>query len=448
MSLLLVYHDARRAVVCTDDRAVRFENGEAIAMPDRVPKFIACGALIFAALGMSDVCKRLSDGTRRMLADHPELGVEQLSLILPPGLQRAWERRVQDPNTPLSYDNLESAIIGYDREARRMRSFVFTAGDGFKPVETTADPYNRIFALGAYDVTDKPILERLTQRMHVADRNGLPWIAAQLRSSLHELHEKYPVPVGEPSFFAALDARGLTDLPVEFPLPPAQVEVASAAAHYMTWIKHLATTNKQDAFSGTSRFFVGSVTTPSAGAPDTTGNNDGGTGAQYGELRKYFFSYATFQSIAPGGNGVVGNQGNLIDGNLADSASYTVTGNGSAANVAQSSLNQVALPVSTRPSSITAKILYDVSTNTLNGTVGPSRFNIDITYIPAGGGAAVHNNVVIITAGTTQAKTVASVSIPVGASSIGFNITAQTLSADTAGQLVAHCYEFWVEAVE
>jgi hypothetical protein len=80
-----------------------------------------------------------------------------------------------------------------------MRSFVFVATDNFKPVESTV-PNARIFALGHYNPSDKPILERLTERMEVADKKGLPWICCQLRDALAELHEKYPIAVGRPSF--------------------------------------------------------------------------------------------------------------------------------------------------------------------------------------------------------------------------------------------------------
>ena len=43
-----------------------------------------------------------------------------------------------------------------------------------------------------------------------------------------------------------------------------------------------ATTNKGTPLQGAGRFYVGSITTPLAGAIDTIGNNDGGTGVQTG----------------------------------------------------------------------------------------------------------------------------------------------------------------------
>jgi hypothetical protein len=49
-------------------------------------------------------------------------------------------------------------------------------------------------------------------------------------------------------------------------------------------VTYHATTTKEDALNDTGRFFVGSIKTPVAGGADTIGNNDGGTGAQFGSL--------------------------------------------------------------------------------------------------------------------------------------------------------------------
>lgn len=47
-------------------------------------------------------------------------------------------------------------------------------------------------------------------------------------------------------------------------------------------VTYNATVTKTTALQGAGRFFVGSITTPAAGAIDTVGNNDGGAGAQNG----------------------------------------------------------------------------------------------------------------------------------------------------------------------
>ena len=49
-------------------------------------------------------------------------------------------------------------------------------------------------------------------------------------------------------------------------------------------VTYHADTNQAIALDATGRFYVGSIYTPVAGGADTTGNNDGGTGAQSGQL--------------------------------------------------------------------------------------------------------------------------------------------------------------------
>jgi hypothetical protein len=49
-------------------------------------------------------------------------------------------------------------------------------------------------------------------------------------------------------------------------------------------VTYYANTDQAIALDATGRFYVGSITTPAAGGADTTGNNDGGTGAQSGQL--------------------------------------------------------------------------------------------------------------------------------------------------------------------
>ena len=54
MSLLLIYFDSGRAVVCSDDRAVRFdEAGQTEPMEERVPKFCRAGRFLIGATGDS-----------------------------------------------------------------------------------------------------------------------------------------------------------------------------------------------------------------------------------------------------------------------------------------------------------------------------------------------------------------------------------------------------------
>src|SRR5439155_22896527 len=144
--------------------------------------------------------RRVSEARAAAVATAAPQGIRSFSIITVPAIQRTCG------------DCLEAAILGYDAAAKRMRSYAFTSQDSFAPFETTADPSNRIFALGAYGPGDTPTLNRLTERMKIAHMKHAPWIASALRDSMNELHTSHQVEIGEASYFAALDARGIVAL--------------------------------------------------------------------------------------------------------------------------------------------------------------------------------------------------------------------------------------------
>lgn len=449
MSLLLTYHDEKRAVVCSDDRIIKFnECGEAVPMDARIPKFITVGALIFATVGPTETCATLSRGFERMLTDHPELSIAQLAEILPPGLRRAFARRQHDSNRPIANDNLEAAVLGYDHTAKRMRSYVFSATDDFTPVETTADPANRIFALGHYNPTDAPALDRLTARMHAADKKGLPWVASCLRDTVQEFNQKYPVNVGDPSFFAAIDTRGVVELPADFPpAPPTALEFAGAAHH--------VTTSKEVAFAGSTRFFLGSIKTPGAGAADTTGNNDGGTGAQDGKRSVLSFSLVPIWNSAvsqitnpvtiAGTGSSIANPQSAVDNDPTTSATLTSTGNGTTNSAQLAAAQAPGLGVG-KYTSVVMNITRSVPTNSINGT-GPVVYELSYT---TNGGASFTVLETLAIGGGTLAKSVVSVSLPttVNLSLCWFFITTSTTNNSSAGSIVAQIYDCNITVTE
>ena len=71
-----------------------------------------------------------------------------------------------------------------------------------------------------------------------------------------------------------------------------------------------ATTTKETSLNNAGRFFVGSILTPAATAPDTIGANDGGDGAQSGQTSIIFFT----QSSEIGG--ATTNLQNAVDGDI------------------------------------------------------------------------------------------------------------------------------------
>lgn len=78
-------------------------------------------------------------------------------------------------------------------------------------------------------------------------------------------------------------------------------------------VSYNATTTKEVAINGAGRFYVGSILTPIAGAPDTSGFGDGGVGAQNGAATIYLGSLT---STVIGSGGSVTSPNNAIDGNL------------------------------------------------------------------------------------------------------------------------------------
>jgi hypothetical protein len=90
---------------------------------------------------------------------------------------------------------------------------------------------------------------------------------------------------------------------------------------------YLASTVKEDAIDAAGYLYVGSILTPVVGAPDTSGNNDGGGGAQLGNVAA--LNFAGSVSSGTHGTGVVTNPTAVLgDGTSSLFASMAVTGNG------------------------------------------------------------------------------------------------------------------------
>jgi hypothetical protein len=87
---------------------------------------------------------------------------------------------------------------------------------------------------------------------------------------------------------------------------------------------YLATTVKETALSGAGRFFVGSILAPIAGAQDTVGNGDGGSGAQSGNV--YRVSFINAQAVTIIGSFAIINPYGAIDGDTTTFATIGCAG--------------------------------------------------------------------------------------------------------------------------
>jgi hypothetical protein len=85
MSLLLAYHDPKKAIVCSDDRATTLDKQ---ALDYRVPKFIMLDEfLILGSVGRRDTIEKLQEGTEMiLLASDSEVrwAQRQISPNIPP----------------------------------------------------------------------------------------------------------------------------------------------------------------------------------------------------------------------------------------------------------------------------------------------------------------------------------------------------------------------------
>jgi hypothetical protein len=151
-------------------------------------------------------------------------------------------------------------------------------------------------------------------------------------------------------------------------------------------VAYQATTNKEVAIEAAGRLFVGSIFTPPAGAPDTIGNGDGGSGAQSGIITQLSFQNIAFTATGTNpGQASVSNLSSANDGNFTDYATLSVAASGASAisigNVKWSSPP----PMNQRFSSVSVTIYYKITAN--NGAPNPlsaDGVNIGITWGVAG----------------------------------------------------------------
>ncbi len=435
MSLLVAYFDKLRAVVASDDRAVVEENSTRTPLPGRFPKFrilksAVLGAVVLGFVGRNDLAEKLWAGTERMMSGNPTMSFRDLAESLPQFTRIAFSKR--QPLQIIEGDKLDGLLAGYDRAQGRMRVLVWRSEDDFHVVEPSQDPNARVLALGAFELSNEDALHRLTARMQRAGRMESSWIVDSLRFTVAKLHDMHPLVIGAPSFYAALDRSGSVELPAEFPPPDSESLLPSAVGARL--------------YAG--RFFVGSITTPAAGKPDTIGNDDGGAGAQSGQVNTHYLgNLGTFLAITPGGNGVKTNEPAMVDGSLNDHADFTVTGNSSAANTAASTFNFSQLSLIRHRGPMTVKILYDIPTNSLNGGGAQSLAVVGVAYTDSAG-ANQQAFPVSVPAGTTVGKGIASAVIPAGSSNFALNPSVQTRTIDTSGTLTLRVWEAWIETAD
>jgi hypothetical protein len=194
-----------------------------------------------------------------------------------------------------------------------------------------------------------------------------------------------------------------------------------------------ATTTKTTAINGSGRFYVGSILTPIAGAPDTVGFGDGGVGAQNGGATIYLGG-ATANTIGSGGS--ITNPQNAIDGNLTTSATVTDTLASPGTAATSLTISGISPLQILTQATLYVRSSVTVSSGTPTATVAYS----------LNGGTSFTN---IYSTSSNRALQTDSVALPIGQNLalVQIKATAQTQNSGGTSSTTVNFYEGWIEVI-
>lgn len=204
-----------------------------------------------------------------------------------------------------------------------------------------------------------------------------------------------------------------------------------------------ASTSQSTAVGTTAgRFYLGSIQTPVAAAPDTTGNNDGGVGAQGGLTTKTTFQTA---SQTTSGNGAITNLNAAIQNATGSFTDLTVTGNG---GVSSAHATYTGVP-GLQGTNATVSFVIDIAIPTNTCPAGSSLlFKIGI-YSDIAVSVLVAS-LLSITGGQTLARGLQRVTLPSYLSNYGQVSAFMSCQCDSlvpSGTIDIKIYRMWLEAV-
>lgn len=489
MSLILIFHDSRRAVIAADDQVSDVNTQKRLG---GYPKFaLLRGGPIFACTGRASIAEKMIRGTRQLAAERGPLQFAELCGFLPFTLRKMWASRLA-ASIPEDQDNLAGILLGFDPAQKRMRAMAWFSRDNFAGFESTEDPLSRILCDGFWDESDRPELQALTDRMSLADQKGPAWIAAELRKSFDTIRQRHLGVIGEPCHFAALDRNGLTTLPAEFPLPSmeeyagvnAEAEAVCATINISSFsmripgindipynsgaisglayntlyyvytddpgfkggtVVYEAGTSKEAALDGAGRLFLGSIVTPAQGAPDTHGAGDGGSGAQYGTTGTYSPPTPSLGTIFDG-NSSISNIANATDGNFGTSAALQSNASGTGFDTyASQPWIWPSAPQSLRTQSATLKIYRSVTNSLTNLPLSNVQYKVSFST----NNGASFTTAESINNGSSLGLSVLSIPLPSGMLLSQLILAIKTTAPSAgSGSIIATINEIWLEATE
>lgn len=201
-----------------------------------------------------------------------------------------------------------------------------------------------------------------------------------------------------------------------------------------------ATATKETALNGAGRFFVGSIRTPVDGGPDTSGYDDGGSGAQIGMISVGLFAVASASGQVPPSD-----PNGALDGDPTTACHMIANGN-STVRVSALALSNVP-PLKRSFSSVKLKVDCAVPTNSVAGAATNTRASITWQF---SNGDPATGTLLSLAKGVTQSRQILSADLPAKSnlSSLALNAFAQATTSDSTGTVELDIYDAWVEFTE
>jgi len=205
---------------------------------------------------------------------------------------------------------------------------------------------------------------------------------------------------------------------------------------------------KEVALQSNANWFVGSVITPPATGADTIGNNDGGSGGQFGSGKTVFFSTLPQSSGAiTTGNGAISNWQAWTGGLIATNNFGTLSASGNSANNQATLFGGFVPGVIDRNATATLFIYFSIPTNTLPNPSGG--VVVDFGYNFNSGSSAGVSQFFgpTFVGGQTAGPTIISTTVPItrALSMIQPFIQVSTFSNQGSGTISVNAFQVWME---
>lgn len=188
MSLVLIAHDEKLGIICSDGRVSRIEaDGSRIIVREDSPKFtVLTENLALAATGRSDLCNLVENAALEYARQLPDQATRfaELAVFLPIVAQRAFHQYpIKGPEVELSV-----AFVGFDGNAGKIRCVSWISREGFQLVEGTHKI--NLYAFGDSELVHCAV-DKLTTMVKTEEDRTEKSISSIMRSIVVSLAESH-----------------------------------------------------------------------------------------------------------------------------------------------------------------------------------------------------------------------------------------------------------------